>query len=151
MAGDQRPYLRMLFRDEILGFRLFMSCQGSNYSLELKSRTFCSFINFKFQIIFLQVHGMHAMRVTNFPHLNHLKEIYLASISSNRCSASSRSKSKIKKPIRKMPKPRIFPRFCKCWNLKKKEKGEGKTVIRDTRTACTISPTREQFQQIVDR
>ena len=23
-----------------------------------------------------------------------------------------------------MPKPRIFPRFCKCWNIKKKEKGE---------------------------
>ena len=83
------------------------------------------------------------MRVTNFPHLNHLKEIYLASISSNRCSASSHSKSKIKKPIRKMPKPRIFPRFCKCWNLKKKEKGERNTDIRETKTACTIGPTKE--------
>ena len=91
--------------------------------------------------LFGRVHGMHAMRVTNFPHLNHLKEIYLASISSNRCSASSRSKSKIKKPIRKMPKPRIFPRFCKCWNLKKKEKGERKTVVRDRQTVCTIGPT----------
>ena len=116
-------------------------CPAKVQIIHLNLSAFCSFIDIAFQIIFLQVHGMHAMRVTNFPHLNHLKEIYLASISSNRCSASSRSKSKIKKPIRKMPKPRIFPRFCKCWNLKKKEKGKGKTVIRDTQTSCTIGPT----------
>ena len=42
-----------------------------------------------------------------------------------------------------MPKPRIFPRFCKCWNLKKKEKGERNTDIRETKTECTIGPTTE--------
>jgi len=30
-----------------------------------------------------------------------------------------------------MPKPRIFPRFCKCWNLKKKEKVESKSDHHD--------------------
>ena len=42
-----------------------------------------------------------------------------------------------------MPKPRIFPRFCKCWNLKKKEKGKRNTDIRETKTECTIGSTTE--------
>ena len=112
------------------------SCQGQikHFNLSLAPFVSLSMLNSR---LFRRVHGMHAMRVTNFPHLNHLKEIYLASISSNRCSASSHSKSKIKKPIRKMPKPRIFPRFCKCWNLKKKEKGENLRERPSRRLAVT--------------